>query len=390
MSCSTASSSFNPPRHVVIVGAGAIGMSIGWRLAQVGTRVTLLERDRAGTGATHAAAGMLAASAEAEPGEEALTALGRASLALWPAFAAELEAASGISVDLRTEGTLVVAMNADDQAKARHHLDFQQALGLPVSWISAAEARRREPYLAPGLVGALWSPEDHQVDNRQLAAALRIAVERAGATLREGHAVRRVVIEDGRARGVVLADGNRIDADAVVLAAGPWSRTIEGLPESERPPVRPVKGQMIALRMDPAAPVVSHVVWAPGIYLVPRRDGRLILGGTVEERGFDTTLTAGGVLSLLEAAWRAVPAVEELAIDEMWVGHRPGSRDDAPVLGASATAGLFHATGHHRNGILLTPVTAQAISRLVLDGTADAMLRDFSIGRFVPRSAAAE
>jgi glycine oxidase len=190
--------------------------------------------------------------------------------------------------------------------------------------------------------------------------------------------------------GVVLADGTKIAADVVVLAAGAWSRDIAGVAPELRPPVRPIKGQMLALRMDPSAPLLSHVVWAPGAYLVPRRDGRLLVGATVEEKGYDTSLTAGGILTLLEAAWRAVPAVEELPIEEMWVGHRPGSRDDAPILGAGPIEGLIYATGHHRNGILLAPITAEAIARLVLDGAADPAIRPFGIERFGSLRAAAE
>jgi glycine oxidase len=177
----------------------------------------------------------------------------------------------------------------------------------------------------------------------------------------------------------------------VVLAAGAWSRSIAGLVPELRPPVRPIKGQMLALRMDPAAPLLTHVVWAPGAYLVPRRDGRLLVGATVEEKGYDMSLTAGGMLTLLEAAWRAVPAVEELPIEEMWVGHRPGSRDDAPILGPGPLDGLVYATGHHRNGILLTPVTADAIARFVLDGVGEPSIRPFGIERFAaPARAAAE
>jgi glycine oxidase len=191
--------------------------------------------------------------------------------------------------------------------------------------------------------------------------------------------------------GVVRADGTKVAADVVVLAAGAWSRAIAGLAPELRPPVRPIKGQMLALRMDPAAPLVNHVVWAPGAYLVPRLDGRLLVGATVEEKGFDGSLTAGGLLTLLEAAWRAIPAVEELPIEETWVGHRPGSRDDAPILGPAPLGGLVYATGHYRNGILLTPVTADAVARMVLDGVVDPALRPFGIERFVStRSAAAE
>jgi glycine oxidase len=374
---------------VVVIGAGVIGLSIAWRLAQRGAAVTVFDQGAAGAGASHAAAGMLAICAEAEPGEEALVALGRASQALWPGFARELEGAAGVPVDLRSEGTLLVALTADDQARLQHRLAFQQSLGLPVAWISGGEARRREPHLAPGIAGAVLSPEDHQVDNRKLVAALRIASERAGVTIREHCAVERIVIAGGRATGVALADGTRVAADRVVLAAGAWSRRIEGLPAEARPPVRPVKGQMLALRMDPAAPLLNHVLWAPGAYLAPRHDGRLIVGATVEEKGFDATLTAGGMLALLEATWRALPAVEELPIDEMWVGHRPGSRDDAPILGAGPVEGLVYATGHYRNGILLTPVTADAVAGLVLDGQVDPVIAPFGIERF-HRALAAE
>ena len=376
--------------NVAIIGAGVIGLGIAWRLAMRGVPVAVFDKGACGAGASHAAAGMLAACAEAEPGEEALVTLGRASQARWPAFAAELKQASGVDVGLRPEGTLVVALTSDDQARLSHQLVFQQKLGLPLQWITAAETRRREPHLAGKLAGAVFSPEDTQVDNRKLAAALRIAAEAAGARISEHQAVKTISNDAGRIDGIVLADGRKVAADVVVLAAGAWSRSIDGLAPELRPPVRPIKGQMLALRMDPAAPLLTHVVWAPGAYLVPRLDGRLLVGATVEEKGYDTSLTAGGILTLLEAAWRVVPAVEELPIDEMWVGHRPGSRDDAPILGTGLIDGLIYATGHHRNGILLTPITADAIAELVFEGAADPAIRPFSIERFGSLRAAAE
>jgi glycine oxidase len=378
---------FTDTPDVAVVGAGVVGLGIAWRLAQRGARVTVFDRGAAGAAASHAAAGMLAACAEAEPGEEALVALGRLAQAAWPSFAAELEQATGISVELRREGTLVVALTADDQARLRHQLAFQHSLGLPLEWISALEARRREPHFAP-LAGAVFSPEDHQVDNRKVVAALRAAAIAAGVVIKEHAAVERVRVSNGRAAGVQLADGSDVDAATVVIAAGAWSRALGGIPVPLLPPVRPVKGQTVALRMDAAAPLLSHVVWGPNVYMVPRRDGRLILGATVEEKGFDSTLTAGGVLSLLEAAWRVVPAIEELPIDEMWVGHRPGSRDDAPILGPGPFDGLVYATGHHRNGILLAPVTAEHIARLVVDGVVDPAIRPFGMERFARAEAA--
>jgi glycine oxidase len=373
--------------RIAIIGAGVVGLGIAWRLAGR-AEVTLFDRGKSGAGASHAAAGMLAACCEAEPGEEALVALGRDSQARWPAFAEELARASGIDVELRGEGTLVLALTSDDQAEIAQRLPFQQRLGLPLEWLSAAATRAREPHLAGKIAGALFSPQDHQVDNRKLTQALRIAAESAGAKIREHCPVKEIAVARGRATGIALEDGTMVPADKVVLAAGAWSRGIGGLPTDRRPPVRPVKGQMLALRMDAAAPLLNHVLWAPGAYLVPRRDGRLIIGGTVEEKGFDDKITAGGMLTLLEAAWRAVPAIEELPIDEIWVGHRPGSRDDAPILGRGPLEDLFYATGHHRNGILLAPVTADAMARLVLDDVVEPAIRPFGLERFLPARAA--
>jgi glycine oxidase len=379
----------NAQSRIVVIGAGVAGLSIGWRLAQRGAAVTLFERHEAGQGASHAAAGMLAACAEVEPGEEKLFALNRASQALWPQFAAELERASGMAVDLRGEGTLVIALTADDRARLQHDLGFQQQVGLAPEWLSAAETRRREPLLSPSVVGAVFSPQDHQVDNRKVVAALRVAAERAGAVIRTHAPVDRIAIEHGRAIGVVIAGGLH-RADTVVLAAGAWSRSIEGLPSQARPPVRPVKGQMLALRMDGERPLLRHVVRAPDVYLVPRHDGRLLVGATVEEKGFDPHLTAGAQLALLNAAWRALPGIEELPIVESWVGFRPGSRDDAPILGRGPVVGLIYATGHHRNGILLTPITAQTIAGLILDGRADPLIAPFGLDRFNRAAIAAE
>ena len=343
--------------------------------------MTVYDRAAAGHGASWAAAGMLAAAVETEPGEEELLALTLESQRMWPGFARELEAASGISVGYRDEGTIVVALTRDDAEQLRHTYDFQKGLGLDLQWLSGAEARRREPHLRPGVSGAVMSSRDHQVENRRLTHALVIAARRAGAQLHEHHPVREVDISGGRAHGVVT-DHGRDSAEVVILAAGAWSREIAGIPQAYLPPVRPIKGQMLALRMDPATPLLRHVIWLPRGYLVPREDGRLVVGATVEERGFDDTLTAGGLLALLEGAWRAVPGIEELPIAETWVGFRPGSRDDAPMLGPSGIDGLVVATGHHRNGILLTPLSAEAVSAYVLTGHLPGMVEPFTPERF--------
>jgi len=362
-------------------------LGIGWRLAQAGCSVDVFERDIAGRAASWAAAGMLAANVETEPGEESLLALNLESQAAWPAFAATLEAASGVALGYRDEGTLVVAAHRDDAAELRNTFEFQRGLGLDITWLTGGQARRLEPHLAPAVSVAVLSEKDHQVDNRQLVRALQTAFARAGGRLHEGVAVEAVDVAAGRVRGV-RAGGRRVEADVVLLAAGAWSYDIDGLPPTSRPPVRPLKGQMLSLRMDPRAPIVDRVLWGPGIYIVPRRDGTLILGATVEDKGFDSELTAGGIHRLLEAAWEILPQIEELPIGEMWVGFRPTSRDDAPILGPTPVEGLVIATGHHRNGVLLAPLTIDAVSAFVLDGTLDPAIEPFGIGRFYAQDTA--
>ncbi|WP_119679650.1 glycine oxidase ThiO [Indioceanicola profundi] len=367
---------------VAIIGGGVVGLSIGWRLAQAGCAVDIYEKGTAGAGASRAAAGMLAAGVEAEPGEQSLLPLCRESQRRWPGFAAELEAASGMRVGLRQEGTLAVALTRDDVEHLRSTYEFQRGLGLELHWLHGAAVKEREPFLNPRTSAGVFSPADGQVDNRQVCAALILAFAKAGGRLHQRTGVQAVDIAAGRVRGVVV-DGDLRPADAVVLAAGAWSRQIAGLPAGAMPPVRPVKGQMLSVRMDPANPLLRHVVWPPKCYLVPRLNGTLIVGATTEEKGWDESLTAGGVLALLEAAWRALPGIEELPIAEMWTGFRPGSRDDAPVLGpAPGVDGLVLATGHHRNGILLTPVTADSIAELVLTGRTADVIAGFGMGRF--------
>jgi glycine oxidase len=382
---SVISTVFSIPKQrprTIVVGAGVVGLGIAWRLAQAGCAVTVYDRGIAGHGASWAAAGMLAAAVETEPGEETLLSLTLESQRLWPDFASGLETASGVSVEYRGEGTIVVALNRDDAATLRHSYEFQKGLGLDLHWLNAAQAREREPHLKPGIAAAVWSPRDHQVENRLLGRALAAAARNAGVELVENCAVREITVENGRATGVITERGED-RADIVVLAAGAWSREIGGIPSAHRPPVRPIKGQMMALQMDPAAPLIRHVVWLPRGYLVPRLDGRLVIGGTVEERGFDERLTAGGLLALLDGAWRAIPTIEELPIAETWVGFRPGSRDDAPMLGPSGIDRLIVATGHHRNGILLTPVTAAVVSSYILSGRLPDIALPFSPERFL-------
>jgi len=378
---------------IVIVGGGISGLAIGWYLARAGRAVSVFERDAAGRGATWAAAGMLAAHVEAEPGEERLLPLLLESRAMWAEFGRDLEAASGLAVDYRDEGTLVVALDRDDTERLKFSYDYHRSMGLEMEWLSGAEARRLEPHLASGVAAGVFSPLDHQVDNRKAVVALKAAFVKAGGALREHAEVEEILVEDGAVRGV-LVGGERVEAEAVVIAAGAWSRNLKGLPDHLRPPVRPVKGQMLSLVMPADAPLLRHVVWGPGTCLVPRKDGRLIDGATVEEMSFDVNMTAGGVYDLLRRAWETLPGIYDLPIDEMWAGLRPTSRDDAPLLGpvsgtltgagevVGEAAGLIMATGHHRNGILLAPITARAISHYILTGELGEDIKPFAPTRF--------
>ena len=366
---------------VVIVGAGICGLVIAWRLAQAGQKVTVLDRGKAGRQTTWAAAGMLAARAEAEPGEEALLPLLLEAQEAWPEFATELAAISGIDLGYRQEGTLIVARDRDEQEWLDFQFDYKKRHNLEVQWLSSRETRKREPYLTRRVTAGLYSPGDHQVDNRAVALALREACQNAAVDLREDCEVTEIVTQAGRAAGVALGE-HQITAKWVVIAAGPWSRNIPGMPEEARPPVRPVKGQMLAVQMQPQAPLLSHVVWTQEGYMVPRLNGRLIMGGTVEEQGFDTDLTAGGIYELLKHGWETLPGIYELPLAETWVGLRPTSRDDAPILGPTPLEGLVLATGHHRNGILLAPLTGRIVCDFLTKGDLPPNAASFTLARF--------
>ena len=370
--------------HIIVIGGGVNGLGIAWRLAEAGCRVSVYDSHAIGPGtrgATWAAGGMLAAGVEAEPGEEALTALCLESQRRWPAFRDQLQGRTGISVGYRDEGTMVVATNRDEAAALRHHFDYQVKLGISLEWLTPADARRKEPHLGRNVAAAVYSASDHQVENRDVLRALVAACQKTDVALYPNMPVEALETAGGKVEGVRIA-GALVKADAVVHAAGAWSAALPGLPPEAKPPVRPLKGQMLAVQMDPAAPILTHVVWAPTTYLIPRLDGRLLIGATVEEKGFDETITAGGLLALLDTAWRALPTIEELPVVETWVGFRPTSRDDAPIFGPTSVEGLFMATGHHRNGILLAPLTADAVSEAVLHGTMPAIAEPFRLDRF--------
>lgn len=367
-------------RDVLIVGAGTIGLATGFELVRRGTPVTIFERDKAGRGTSYQAAGMLAPDAEIEFEERALYDLNRESLRRWPNFADRVESASGQSVDYRDEGTLIVADDRDSAEALERLYTFQQEQGLNVEWLTGEEAREIEPFVAPRLSAAVFAPSDHQVDNRRLVDALRVAFEAEGGTLHENTPVE-AVIPDAEAPAVRTEGGERVSADRVVVAAGVWSREIDGLLPDAVPPVRPVKGQMIQLQRKRPFDL-QHVVRGPEAYLAPKSNGRIVLGATTGEMGFDTTVTAGGLYDLLEGGWEVVPGIRDLPVDETWAGLRPASRDHAPLLGKTTAPGVLMATGHYRHGILLTPITAEEIVRLIRTGETSDWLKPFSPLRF--------
>jgi len=375
---------------LLVLGGGVIGLSAAWRARERGMSVTVLERDTAGGGTSRVAAGMLAPVAEVEFGEAGrrILELGLRSAEIWPAFASALEAVAGRDVGLMRTGTLLVARDDDEAGELERQIAFRKSLGLRAERLLPSEAREREPALTPTVRLALEAPEDHSVDPRRLLAALRGACEATGVRLREHARALSIDIDAAgeRVTGVTLSceqGVERLAAPRVLLAAGAWAGQIEGLPAHARVPVRPVKGQLLRLR-DPAGPgLLGRVVRFAGGYLVPRADGRYVLGATMEERGFDTRPTAGAIHELLRDAHELLPGVSELEIEELCVGLRPGTPDNAPVIGAGAVEGLIWATGHHRNGILLAPLTADLVlEELTGERPANPLLLACAPGRF--------
>jgi glycine oxidase len=349
---------------LLVAGAGAIGLAVAWRAAERGMDVVVVERDGAGEATSRVAAGMLAPVAEVEFGGAGrrLLDLAMRSARLWPAFAEQLARLSGVEIVMRPTGTLLLARDSDEEAELERQLEFRRSLGLDVRRLRPSAARELEPALAPTLRAALEAPGDHSVDPRGVLSALLGACLEAGVHVRENTSFEGVE-HDGRAvRSAVLAGGERIAAGAVVLATGPWSGVLAGLPENAALPVRPVKGQILRLR-DPAGPgLLERVIRYEGGYVVPRGDGRYVLGGTVEERGFDLSPTAGATYELLREARELLPGVTELEIEELSVGMRPGTPDNLPAIGRATIDGLWWASGHYRNGILLTPLTAELLA----------------------------
>ncbi|MGV9402952.1 glycine oxidase ThiO [Streptomyces sp. NPDC003667] len=370
---------------VLVIGGGIIGLVTAWRAAQRGLATAVVDPEPGG-GAARVAAGMLAAVTELHHGEERLLALNLESARRYPEFAAELTELTGHDLGYRRCGTLAVALDSDDRAHLRELHALQRRSGLDSVWLSGRECRRLEPMLAPGVRGGLRVDGDHQIDPRRLASALVAACERAGVVFHRCWA-ERLDVAAGRAAGVTATDGTRLGAGRVVLAGGSLSGRLAGVPDDALPPVRPVKGQVLRLTVPRRyAPFLSRTVRAvvrgSQVYLVPRENGELVVGATSEELGWDTTVTAGGVYELLRDAHELVPGITELPLTETGAGLRPGSPDNAPLLGPSSLDGLLLATGHYRNGVLLTPVTGDVMAALLAGGELPEAARPFTPERF--------
>jgi glycine oxidase len=359
---------------VVVVGGGVIGLSCAWRMAQRGARVAVVERGDPGCGATRVAAGMLAPVGELSFGEPELLELTLAAARLYPEFVAELEGASGEKTGYEELGALHIALDRDEAAQLRRVHDLQRSLELEAEWLAPRRCRDLEPGLTPSFHGGVFAPGEAVVDPRGLTLALLAASEVAGVAVRAGTEVVDGIIEGERLVGVRTARRRsdtqevsdrhldaEIRAETVVLANGAWSGATAWLPEHARPPVRPVKGQVLELRRRDAESPARHILASERVYLVPRSDGRLIVGATVEEMGYDTAVTAGGVHELLREAYRLLPDVAEMELVDAIAGLRPGTPNNLPIVGPGAIEGLILATGHFRNGILLAPLAAEAV-----------------------------
>lgn len=353
--------------RVVILGGGIIGLAAGWRLLREGQAVVIVERGRAGAAASHAAAGMLAAHAESDPAAPEF-ALARRGLDLWPDFAARLEDATGVDLHLRLDGVLVLAADERTRAGLRARFDAGRAR-MDVRWLEGPDVHAAEPAAEPRMAAGLLFPKDGQVDNRRVVDALRRAFLRAGGLLAEGSEATGLIVSRGAACGVTTPDGP-VEGDCVVVAAGAWSGGLAGLGPEPPPPVRPVKGQMAAVQGAVTPP--RRVIWGSGalkgVYLVPHAGGKLLVGATMEEAGFDTSVSDRTITRLCAAASHLVPGVAAATVIGSWAGLRPGTPDNLPIIGPGTISGLVWATGHHRNGILLAPLTALAVCQAVRDG----------------------
>jgi glycine oxidase len=362
---------------VIVAGAGVVGLAAARALAAQGARVVVVERRRVGAEASSAAAGMIAP--QAGEADSPLLALALQARDRHLALAGELEDETGIAVDLSRLGRLELFFDEAGEQALESSLRKQRAAGLEAAVLSAAEVRDCEPNLSPAVRGAAYFAGDRRVDNVRLTRALAASAVLRGATLLTGRPVTGLVVEGGRVAGV-RAGAETLRAPVVVNASGAWAGLLAGDPQP--PPVEPVRGQIVAFDMSP--PLLRHVVWTERGYLVPRSDGRLLAGSTTENAGFDKSVTAGGVRTILEMALQVAPLLADVRIADAWAGLRPGTPDALPVIGPGALPGLVHAGGLFRDGILLGPLVGELAAELAAGRAPSADLRPFSPARFAP------
>jgi glycine oxidase len=367
----------------VVVGAGVVGLSCGFELAKRGASVVVIDRSHPGAGASGVAAGMLAPVTEAEFGEEPLLELNLAGARLWPEFEADLAQYSGVATGYSQSGALVVAIDRDDAQQLRRLHDFQNRLGLECEWLSARSCRRLEPGLSPRIAGGVLAPSDHQVDPRKTVSALVQGFQAVGGQLRTGTDVTQIETSHGQVGGVRDSGGAVYQGPFLVMAAGCFSGQIRGLDNTVGALLRPVKGQILRFRGQSAPGLCGRLVRTPRCYVVNRGDGEVVIGATMEERGFDTSTTAGGLFGLLEAGREVLPDVDELEFGQACAGLRPASPDNAPMIGQDGSLdGLIWASGHHRNGVLLAPLTARLVADAIAGKPQSPMAETFSPRRF--------
>jgi glycine oxidase len=349
------------PFDVAIAGGGVIGGSIAMELARTGLRVAVFDRQKPGEEASWASAGIISPAPE-NPGMFPTVELGKKSAALYPQFAAQVEEISGQSTGFRPKGTLEALFSHDTKAELSTIIAVHHGLGLKAEPLRAEDARELEPALSEEIEAAVLRPEEASIDNRALTSAVIVAAERSGAQFLAGSTVKAIWGEGHRCRGLVLQN-EKVEAKWTIIAAGCFSGMIEGV--GAYAPVRPAKGQMAALRADELK--IERVLWSEKIYLVPRNDGRILAGATIEYAGFDKRVTAGGIERILSAAIELAPGLKNARVEETWAGLRPDTPDHLPILGPTDLDGLLIATGHFRSGILLSPVTARLIREWVTE-----------------------
>lgn len=361
---------------IIIVGGGICGLACGWELLKSGYDVEIYEKHKIGSGATSKSGGMLAGGIENEPSEANLWELTRYSQILWKDYHKNLEKDSNTEIDYQNHGTMMLATTKDDLSQIDFLYNYQKGIGVDVECLTSRQVNKMEPHLKT--IGGIWVKNDHQVDSIKLAKALKISFEKMGGKIFESSPVKKVIHNNNKISGIQLESDKIINCEKILMTTGIDTPNI--LNDICKIPIRPLKGQMLSLEMDNR--LIERVIWAPKTYLIPKSDNTLLIGATVEEQGTDESITAGGILSLLESAWRILPAIEDLPIKNMWVGFRPTARDDAPILGKLPIEGLYIASGHHRNGILLAPATGKIISDLIINDKTPEIIKNFTIDRF--------